>query len=80
MTASIGRESVVPPSSSGGLPSWRSQVTFSMRVDQTDQEVALSGMLRPFGADQMRAIRGTLETAAKSARASCAWTSSVSST
>ncbi|CAN91934.1 quinone methyltransferase [Sorangium cellulosum So ce56] len=68
MTASIGRESVVPPSSSSGLPSWRSQVTFSMRVDQTDQEVALSGMLRPFGADQMRAIRGTLETAAKSAR------------
>ncbi|KYF57243.1 quinone methyltransferase [Sorangium cellulosum] len=67
MTAPIGRESAVPPSSASGLPSWRSQVTFSMRVDQTDQEVALSGMLRPFGADQMRAIRGTLETAAKNA-------------
>lgn len=68
MTAYIGHESVTPPSSSGGNPSWRSQVTFSMRVDHTDQEVALSGMLRPFGADQMRAIRSTLETAAKNAR------------
>jgi ubiquinone/menaquinone biosynthesis C-methylase UbiE len=68
MSASIYPEHVVPPSSSSGsLPSWRSSVTFNMRVDQDDQEVALAGMLRPFVGDQMRAIRGTLETAAKNA-------------
>lgn len=68
MSASIYPENAVPPSSSSGsLPSWRSSVTFNMRVDQDDQEVALAGMLRPFVGDQMRAIRGTLETAAKNA-------------
>jgi ubiquinone/menaquinone biosynthesis C-methylase UbiE len=68
MSASISPETFVPPSSSSGsLPSWRSSVSFNMRVDQDDQEVALAGMLRPFVGEQMRAIRVTLETAAKNA-------------
>ena len=65
MSVSTAPESVVPPSSSGGGPPWRSPVTFNIRVDQNDQEVVFSGMLRPMVADHMRSIRATLEEAAK---------------
>jgi ubiquinone/menaquinone biosynthesis C-methylase UbiE len=67
MSSSNSPESILPPSSSSGLPSWRSPVTFSIRVDQNDQEVAFAGMLRPFVADHMKSIRLTLETAANDA-------------
>ncbi|MCC6553668.1 MAG: methyltransferase domain-containing protein [Polyangiaceae bacterium] len=42
-------------------------MSFSIRVDQQDQQVAFSGMLRPFVGEHMKAIRATLENAAKSA-------------
>lgn len=69
MCAVASYESVVPPSSSGGASSWRSSVSFSIRVDEDDQQVAFAGMLRPFVGDHMKAIRATLEAAAKNARA-----------
>lgn len=69
MCAVASYESVVPPSSSGGVSSWRSSVSFSIRVDEDDQQVAFAGMLRPFVGDHMKAIRATLEAAAKNARA-----------
>jgi ubiquinone/menaquinone biosynthesis C-methylase UbiE len=69
MSASVAPESVMPPSSSGGVPTWRSSVNFSIRVDENDQQVAFAGMLRPFVGEHMKAIRATLETAARNARA-----------
>lgn len=69
MCAVASYESVVPPSSSGEISSWRSSVSFSIRVDEDDQQVAFAGMLRPFIGDHMKAIRATLEAAAKNARA-----------
>jgi len=65
MSVSTAPESVVPPSSSSGAPPWRSPVTFNIRVDQNDQEVVFSGMLRPMIADHMKSIRATCEEAAK---------------
>ncbi|WP_437652178.1 methyltransferase domain-containing protein [Sorangium sp. So ce1182] len=44
-------------------------MSFSIRVDEDDQQVAFAGMLRPFIGDHMKAIRATLEAAAKNARA-----------
>lgn len=67
MSASNMPESVNPVPSSSGVPSWRSPVTFSIRVDRNDQEVAFAGMLRPFVAENMKSIRTTLENAANDA-------------
>src|SRR5690242_20087348 len=50
----------VPPSSSA--PS-----TFSVRVSENEQEVVFLGILRPFVADQMNAIRLYVEKAARKA-------------
>lgn len=68
MSISVAPDSYIPPSSSsGGVPSWRSSVSFNIRVNEQDQQVAFAGMLRPFVGDHMKAIRATLETAAKNA-------------
>ena len=68
MNASIAPESVVPPpSSSSGIVSWRSPVTFHIRVDENDNEVAFSGMLRPMVPEHMKSIRASLDEAATKA-------------
>jgi ubiquinone/menaquinone biosynthesis C-methylase UbiE len=64
MSASIapssGAPTSVPPSSNA--PS-----TFSVRVSENEQEVVFFGILRPFVADQMNAIRLYVEKAARKA-------------
>lgn len=68
MTASIAPESTIPPSSSSGGPFWASPVTFNIRIDPNDQEIAFSGMLRPMVADQMKAVRASLDEAVRNAK------------
>src|SRR4051794_20893812 len=61
----------IAPTSSGGPnsvpPSSSAPSTFSIRVSENEQEVVFFGILRPFVADQMNAIRGYVEKAARKA-------------
>jgi ubiquinone/menaquinone biosynthesis C-methylase UbiE len=61
MSASIAPTSA-PPSSSSSAPS-----TFSIRVNESEREVVFSGILRPFMAEHMAAVRAYLEKAARNA-------------
>ncbi|EYF01549.1 methyltransferase type 11 [Chondromyces apiculatus DSM 436] len=67
MSVSVVPDSHVPPSSSSDGASWRSSVSFNIRVSEQEQQVSFTGMLRPFVAEHMKAIRSTLETAARNA-------------
>lgn len=60
MTTSIAPASGGPPSS--GVPS-----TFGVRVSESDQEIVLVGILRPFASGQMAGTRAQLEKAARNA-------------
>jgi ubiquinone/menaquinone biosynthesis C-methylase UbiE len=78
MTASITpassrSHSSIPPSSPSGVPSSNSS-TYSVRVDESTQEVVFTGILRPFTAEQMGPVRSSLEKAAWSAATRGNWT------
>src|SRR3954468_11016685 len=61
----------IAPTSSGGPnsvpPSSSAPSTFSIRVNENEQEVVFFGILRPFVADQMGSIRMYVEKAARNA-------------
>lgn len=75
MTASIAPASSrspssnAPPSSPTGAPS-SVPSTYSVRINETTQEVVFTGILRPFTAEQMGPVRNYLEKAAWSSATS----------